>query len=332
VSDHGLALGGSTFLGAPFVRPAAVDIRAHGARAVFLGAPVDTGVVPARPGTPLGPAACRAASAQFAGYPLYDARVDVRGWWRLVDCGDAATGTADIGRSHGAIHDACAEALAAGAVPVLMGGDHSVPIPALAALCRHVEGRVGYLQFDAHLDTADEIDGERRTMASPVARALDHPNVDPANVVVVGVRGAANSFEEMEAAEALGVGIVPMQQCLEQGVLQAVEDALDRVSGGTEAVYVSFDNDAADTSCAPGTTAPEPGGFTTREVLQIAAAVGRRGVAMLDVVELSPPYDPAGITARLDCYWIINVLAAYAGAIEQGHAEPPVQAGWGDAR
>jgi agmatinase len=95
-----------------------------------------------------------------------------------------------------------------------------------------------------------------------------------------------------------------------------------------QTVYVSFDNDGADASVAPGTTAPEPFGLTARELLHVAEAVGSRGVGVLDVVELSPAYDPAGITARLDCCFIVYVLSAYALALESGSAQAPPYASW----
>ena len=312
-----------TFLDAPACPPDADAIRAAGARAAFLGAPIDTGVVPWRPGTALGPEACRRASAQFAGNPLYDSRVEVRSRWRLVDCGDATLGVADGRRHQDAVRAALQELLAGGALPILFGGDHSIPIPGLEALCAAVPGRIGYLQLDAHLDTADSVDGDRWTMASPAARAIERPQVGAANVAVVGVRGAANSFEEIAAAEAHGIHVFPMEDCVARGAEAVIEDALDVVWAGADAVYVSLDNDALDAGCAPGTTAPEPGGFTARELAVLARAAGRRGVALIDVAELSPPYDVAGVTARLDCYWILRVLAAYAVALASGQAAPP---------
>jgi agmatinase len=266
------------------------------------------------------------ASTQFADNPVYEYLIDVGDYWRVVDCGDAEVGDIDVRAKHGEIRRCLESILVGGAIPILFGGDHSIPIPGLEALCAHVSGGIGYLQIDAHLDTADDFGGELWTMASPVARAVERPNVSPDNVAIVGVRGAGNSFGEIEAAQALGVRVFSMTECEERGVAAVIADALDVVSNGTDAVYVSFDNDALDAGCAPGTTAPEPGGFSTREMIAMAMAVGRRGVAMLDVAELSPPFDHAGITARLDCYWILYVLAAYAHAIDHGLARPPVYA------
>jgi agmatinase len=156
----------------------------------------------------------------------------------------------------------------------------------------------------------------------------DRPNVHPRNVVVLGPRGVANSFEEIENARRLGVRVFPMADIASRGLAPVLDEALDSAWDGVETIYVSFDNDAADASVAPGTTAPEPFGFTARELLHIAQAVGSRGVGLLDVVELSPAYDPAGITARLDCCFIVYLLSPTARGFDRGSAQPPPYASW----
>lgn len=322
-------MSGTTFLAAPSCAAGAAELAAHGARAAFVGAPIDTQVVPTRPGTTLGPAACRAASQQYAGYPSLEHGIDVCEWWGLVDCGDASMGFGNAAGSRAAIGSTVGEVLDGGALPILVGGDHSVPIGAMPALAERISGRVGFLSIDAHLDTAEDVGGERMTMASPVARVLDQPNVHSENVAVLGARGLANSFEEIENARRLGVRVFPMADIASRGLAPVLEEALDAVWDGVETVYVSFDNDGADASVAPGTTAPEPFGLTARELLQIAEAVGSRGVGLLDVVELSPAYDPAGITARLDCCFIVYVLSAYAVALDSGSAKAPPYASGG---
>jgi arginase family enzyme len=318
----------ATFLGVPSCPAVAGEVASREARAAMLGAPVDTQVVPTRPGTTLGPRACRAASQQYAGYPALEYELDVSEWWRLVDCGDASIEAGDIRRFHAAIADGVGEMLDGGALPILLGGDHSVPIAAMPALASRTEGAVGFLNIDAHLDTAEDVDGERMTMASPVARVVEQPSVNPRNVVVFGARGLANSFEEIANARRLGVRAYSMAEIARRGLISTLEEALDTVWDGVETVYVSFDNDAADASVTPGTTAPEPFGFSARELLQIAEVVGTRGVGMLDVVELSPAYDPGGITARLDCCFIVYLLCAYARALQKGSASPPPYASW----
>jgi agmatinase len=307
-----------TFLGAPQCEPRADSLRSAGARAAFFGAPVDSQGFPLRPGTSLGPKGLREASAQYTGAATLEHGIDVIDHWGLVDCGDVALAGANAQQLHGRIADTVAEILEGGAIPIMCGGDHSIPIPGVRALAAHTGLRLGYLHIDSHLDTAEGLAGERDTMASPISRIVEVPGVKSENVVIFGARGLGNPPELVRRARDLGVRVMPMSEIAERGVDEAIEDALDTIWSGTDAVYVSLDNDALDPSCAPGTTAPEPGGLSARDLLRMAMAVGRRGVAMLDIAELSPNFDPSGITARLDCHWIVYLLSAYAAALDGG--------------
>jgi agmatinase len=200
----------------------------------------------------------------------------------------------------------------------MCGGDHSIPIPGVRALARQTKARIGYLHIDSHLDTAESLAGSKDTMASPITRVVEVPGVNPENVVVYGARGLGNPPALVKKARQLGVRVIPMHEIIDRGVDATIADALDTIWSSTDIVYVSLDNDALDPSIAPGTTAPEPGGLTSREILRIAVAVGSRGVAMLDIAELSPNFDPSAITARIDCHWVVYVLSAYAAAIKAG--------------
>lgn len=312
-----------SFLGAPRCEPSPPALKAQGARTAFFGAPVDTQGFTQRPGTTLGPKACREASVQYAGAATLEHGIDVREYWGLVDCGDVAIAGASPPKLHERIERTVEAIVAAGAIPIMCGGDHSIPIPGVRALARQTGARIGYLHIDSHLDTADSLAGEKDTMASPISRIVEVDGVDPRNVVIFGARGLGNPPPLVERARKLGVRVIPMMEINRRGVEESIEDALDTIWKGTDLVYVSLDNDALDPSCAPGTTAPEPGGLTARELLHVAQAVGRRGVAMLDIAELSPNFDPGAITARLDCHWIAYVLSAYAAAIEAGDLAGP---------
>lgn len=307
-----------SFLGADRCEPSAEALTAARARVAFFGAPVDGMGFPQRPGVTLGPKACREASVQYAGAATIEHGIDVRDYWGLVDCGDVSLAGATVQQMHAMIEETTGRILAAGAIPIMCGGDHSIPIPGMRALSSSGERRLGYLHIDAHLDTAEGLAGFKDTMASPVSRVVEMPGVEPENVVVFGARGLGNPPALVQRARDLGVRVMPMSEIAKRGVEEAIADALDTIWAGTDAVYVSLDNDSLDPSCAPGTTAPEPGGLTARELLTVALEVGRRGVAMLDIAELSPNFDPSGITARLDTTWVVYVLSAFAAAIERG--------------
>lgn len=309
-----------SFLSAPMCELSAEAIARAGARAVYVGAPVDSQGFPDRPGTTLGPDACRRASLADMGATTVEFRIDLHDYWRLVDCGDVSVAGGNLARHHDAVEHAVGAVLEAGAIPLMVGGDHSIPVPGVRALAQRTPGKVGYLHIDAHVDTADEINGERNTMVSPARRALDHDNVDPSNVVLFGIRGAANNPDVIDMAYDLGCNVITMFEILDIGIDAAIRKALDLVHDGTDALYVSFDNDSMDSSLVPGTTSPEPCGLTSREMTRLAVEVGRRGFSMLDVAELSPLYDASNATARLDVWWLVYCLSSYADSLNRGTA------------
>jgi agmatinase len=265
----------------------------------------------------------REASGQYTGAATLEHGIDVRDYWGIVDCGDAALAGATAQQLHERIGSTAEAILAAGAIPIMCGGDHSIPIPGVRALARQTKARIGYLHIDSHLDTAESLAGSKDTMASPISRVVEVAGVSPENVVVYGARGLGNPPALVRRARRLGIRVIPMHEIIDRGVDETITEALDAIWSNTDIVYVSLDNDALDPSCAPGTTAPEPGGLTAREIRRIAIAVGSRGVAMLDIAELSPNFDPSAITARLDCHWVVYVLSAYAAAIKAGEVASP---------
>jgi agmatinase len=312
----------ATFLGRPACEPRAQALRAVNARCGFLGAPIETHFYPIRSGTALGPGACRAASQPYASATPLEGTVNVAESWNIVDCGDVVAPGGETREFHERLRRAATEIMSAGALPVIFGGDHSIPIAGVPALAEMVRGPIGYVHIDAHLDIADEIGGVRDSMGSSLARVLEHPQVDATNVAVLAARGAGESSEAVAAVLDHGVRLFPMADIVKRGIDAVMRDVVDVIWHGTEAVYVSMDNDALDASVAPGTTVPEPFGLTSRELMTVALAIGRAGVSMMDIVELSPLYDPAGITARIDVAFVLYVLGTYADALARGAAHP----------
>jgi len=172
---------------------------------------------------------------------------------------------------------------------------------------------MGYIHFDAHIDCQPNFAGERFTNWSHVARMIELPNVDPANVAIVGARGALNPPEQWDFVEQNGIRVYRMNEIEERGIRVVVNEALDIVTQGTDAFYCSLDSDVVDASAMPGTDAPEPGGLTSHEILRACEMIGARKPAALDIVELIPAYDnPAMISLRLAGYMIMHLLGGMA--------------------
>ena len=299
-----------SFLGSPWIHCDTETIKSRGAKAAFLGVPFDQATV-YRSGSSHGPRGVRKASEQYLPY-LGEYDIDLFEEFHLVDCGDVPIVPANAARSRAVIADYVGRILDAGAFPILVGGDHSIPIPAMDAVSTRVKGKVGYLHFDAHLDCQPDVAGEKFTNWSGVSRAVERDNVDAKNVAVVGIRGALNPPEQFRFVRDHGITMYTMREITRRGIAAVVSDALDRVTDGTAAFYITWDTDVIDASAMPGTDGPEPGGLTSAEALRAVELVGARRPIAMDIVEITPAYDPAGISTRLGCYLILNVLGGWA--------------------
>ena len=304
--------GPGTFLKAPWIPCETDAIRREGARAVFLGVPFDQATV-YRSGSSLAPKMMRFVSDQYLPY-LGDFDIDLFEEFGLIDCGDVPIIPANAERSRDNIEASVGAILEAGALPICIGGDHSLPIPIGQALSRHLGERTfGYIHFDAHIDCQPDVDGELFTNWSHMARMVELPNIDPKNMAVVGVRGATNPPEQWNFVEQNGIHMYLMRDVRRDGIEKVVADALEKVTDGVDAFYVSWDSDVVDAAFLPGTDGPEVGGLSSWEILRACEMVGARKPALMDIVELIPAYDlPALISHRLACYFIFHLLGGWA--------------------
>lgn len=302
-----LQSGPATFFGRPHVTEVA---GLDGVACAITGIPWDEGNA-GRNGANMGPRAFRDTSSWFLGY---DAQTDFDVWEALptVDLGDVPVLPPNSAKTMAAIEQHTAAVLTAGVTPVAIGGNHSLAIGAARGAAATV-GKMGYLTIDAHLDTAESLAGEPYSSACPTIRAAEIPNVDPENVVVFGVRGWLNPKDQVRAAAERGIRWYGMNRIEELGVARAIAEAIELASDGVDGLYISFDLDAVDASCFPGTGTPEPGGFTSRETIAIARALGKARPLAFDLVEIAPIYDLSGISTRLACGVAMEMLAGIAG-------------------
>jgi agmatinase len=302
-----LHAGPATFFGRSLVPPEPETLRATGVRAALLGVPWDEGNA-GRNGANYGPRALRDASSWFLGYRFED-DLDLFDALGLVDCGDVPVLPSGSPRTMELIDERVGRILDGGALPVVVGGNHSITIGSVRAAAARRE-RLGYIAVDAHADTARDLGGERLTSASPTARAAELPQVPRGRAAVVGIRGALNPRDQVDYARDLGVRLYPMRELEQRGVANVLDEAIAQVSEEVDGIYVTFDLDAIDAAAVPGTGTPEPGGLTPREALLVARRLGALDAVVFDLVELAPGYDPSGVTARLGCALLIEFLAA----------------------
>ncbi|KQO75123.1 agmatinase [Rhizobium sp. Leaf262] len=293
-------VGISTFAKSPYVS----DWDAIDADVAVLGAPYDFGTQ-WRSGARFGPRGVREASTLFAfGHAgAYDHEDDVPylEGVRIVDMGDADIVHTDTIRSHANIEFGVRKILAAGALPVVIGGDHSVNIPCIDAFSD--QGDIHLIQFDAHLDFVDERHGVRLGHGSPMRRASEKPWVT--GMTQLGIRNVSSTAKEgYDYARSVGSDILSVRQVRRLGV----EGVLERIPA-KKRYYLTIDIDGFDPSIAPGTGTPSHGGFDYYDVLEIIAGLAERGsIVGVDLVEVAPDYDQTGSTAILAAQLLLNTI------------------------
>jgi len=259
----------------------------------ILGAPFD-GATTFRAGSRFGPSAVREASLLLR---PYNEPLDVSPFEevQVADAGDAPATPVDVLAAHASIQAEAAAIVGAGGRVVGLGGDHSVALPLVrAAAERH--GPVSLLQLDAHTDTWDSYFGAKVTHGTIFRRAVEEGAIDGTRSAQIGLRGSLYSSADMEENAELGFHTLLAREFDGHGAAGAVAFAAERLRSP---VYVTVDIDVLDPAFAPGTGTPEAGGLSSREVLAILRGLARTGLDVVgaDVVEVSPPYDPAGATA-----------------------------------
>ncbi len=305
-------VGPTTFLNLPWVTDPA-EIRRRGVDVAIIGAPFDDAVTH-RPGARFGPRAIR--EAQNTSGSIYSLQLDVEPFEVLtvVDAGDANIVPAWTERSHAMIYRKVLEVAKTGAIPIVLGGDHSITWPSATAVAEvRRPGSIGIVHFDAHADTANDAWGVLASHGSPMRRLIESGAVDGRNFVQVGLRGYWPPPETFAWMEEHGLRWHLMREIEERGAEAVVADAIGEALDGPDSIYLSLDIDVIDPGMAPGTGTPEPGGMLTREVLrairQIVAAVDLAG---MDIVEVSPPYDHAETTASAANRAALEAISALA--------------------
>jgi agmatinase len=201
-----------------------------------------------------------------------------------------------------------------GAIPIVLGGDHSITYPSAAAVARHRHpGSVGIVHFDAHADTGRDVWGSLLSHGTPMRRLLEEGWVAGRNFVQVGLRGYWPERETFDWMREQGFRWHTMVEIEERGAEAVIADAIAEALDGPDCVYLSVDIDVVDPGMAPGTGTPEPGGILGREMLRaVRQIVGRVELAGMDVVEVSPPYDQSQVTAMLAHRVVLEAICALA--------------------
>jgi agmatinase len=299
-----------SFLKLPHIAPDRDLLRQSGARAAIYGVPWDSTSI-SRTGANYGPRAIREISCQFLSYNA-TLDFDLVDTLAPVDCGDASVVLANAEKTFAAAQHDIGEIVDGGALPVILGGDHSVSIPAVRAVSERYD-RPGLVLIDTHLDTATDVGGEELNHCCPVTRAID-AGFAGENVALIAINGWMNPRSELSYCYEHGITIVWLEEIWEKGSRCAVERALEVAGSNTDALYLSVDIDALDAAYAPGTCVPTPGGLTAREMIELVRGISAHGLAGVDVVETAPSLDATTATSGMAARLAIEAMAFHGGA------------------
>jgi agmatinase len=295
----------ASFLSTPFLEDAR-DLDAQDI--AFLGAPYDGGAT-YRPGTRFGPSALRKMSSEV-GSPFNPGMgVNLKESLEMVDLGDIRVIPSNLEKSFDQIAKAVSYVAEREIFPVVLGGDHAIGYPDVRGLSPFIDGNIGIIHLDRHSDIS-EYSWDERMHGSPFFHATNIPNAPPANLVQVGIGGWAGGRDGLRTARERNATVITVDDVDRYGVDRIIEYALEIAWHNARAVWISFDIDVVDPAYAPGTGTPVAGGLTPREVLRMLRGFAAEGLAGMEIVEVSPPYDSADITALLGAHSIMEVLGS----------------------
>jgi agmatinase len=295
----------ASFAGVPYTESAE---GLAGVDAAIVGAPMDE-LVSDHPGTRFGPRAIRNASGSASGVHL-DAGIDALEALRVVDFGDAPVIPADPVRSHEAIERTVGEVADAGAIPIVLGGDHSIAEPDIRA-CAKRHGPLGLIHFDTHTDTASELWGAELSHGTPMYRLVEQGHVAGDRYAQIGLRGWWPGPQEFAWQREHGITELRMREVLERGIADVLAEAIEAVGPGP--AFATIDVDVLDPAFAPGTGTPEPGGMTSADLLWACRELAARlELVGADVVEVIPLRAGPDITALVGARIALELLTGIA--------------------
>jgi agmatinase len=282
---------------------------------VILGVPFDGGTSH-RAGTRFGPNAIRQACylAHDGSRPSLALRTDGLRDLRVYDAGDVEMFSGDAERSVRDLRAAVYAVARTGAIPLVLGGDHTIAWPDAAGVAQHLgHGRVSMIHFDAHADTGDIEFGSLVGHGQPMRRLIESGALRGDRFLQVGLRGYWPGPETLAWMAGQGMRSYEMTEIVERGLTECLTEAFAIATDDCDGVFLSVDIDVCDPGHAPGTGTPEPGGLTARELLDSVRRIAYElPVVGVDVVEVSPPYDHADITAGLANRVVLEALSAIA--------------------
>lgn len=315
MTNHGNLYGPDfTFLGIPRCD---LDVESTFADAdvVIVGAPIDSGTSH-RSGAKFGPQAIRGGDylPHDGARPHLSLRIDGLNTMKVVDAGDLDMPGRDLVKSLATLAAATEKISRAGAIPLVLGGDHSVTSADVAGIAHHRGlGKISMIHFDAHADTASDENGALVGHGTPMRQLIESGAVRGDRFLQLGLRGYWPSPKTLNWMRDQGMRSYEMTEIHHRGLNTVLDESFATLMDGCDGVFLSVDIDVVDPGMAPGTGTPEPGGMTSRELLESVRRICLElPVVGMDVVEVAPAFDSADITAILANRVVLEALSAIA--------------------
>lgn len=315
-----------TFLG---VAQCDLDDRATYANAdiVIVGAPIDSGTSH-RSGAKFGPQAIRGGDylPHDASRPHLALRTDGLKDLTVVDAGDLMMPGGDLAASLTVLREATEKISQAGAIPVILGGDHSIVSADVAGIANHRgHGKISMIHFDAHADTGEDHFGALIGHGTPMRRLIEDGYMRGDRFLQLGLRGYWPDHATLAWMRDQGMRSYEMTEIHHRGLNTVLDESFATLTDGCDGVFLSVDIDVVDPGMAPGTGTPEPGGMTSRELLEAVRRICLElPVVGIDIVEVAPAFDSADITAILANRVVLEALSAIAKR-RTGSSYSPIQ-------
>jgi agmatinase len=320
----------ATFLGVPSADLSDPPSWA-GTDIMIIGAPFDGGTSH-RPGARFGPQAIR-----FTDYLPHDGSrphlalgVDPLAELKVADAGDIEMPSGDTELSLRRLEEAVQAAATAGAIPVILGGDHTIAFPDATGVARHVGwGRLSMIHFDAHADTGNTQFGSLYGHGTPMRRLIESGAVRGDRFLQIGLRGYWPEPETLDWMADQQMRSYEMTEIVTRGLDECLTEAFAISLDECDGVFLSVDVDVVDPGLAPGTGTPEPGGLSSRQLLDAVRRIAMElPLAGIDVVEVAPPYDHAEVTAYLANRVVLEALSGIAWRRRSAAGQSPRQPHW----
>ncbi len=286
-----------------------------GADVIIVGAPIDSGTSH-RSGAKMGPQAIRMGDylPHDASRPHLAMRIDPLQKLKIFDAGDLLMPGGDLVAALAVLREATEKISRAGAIAVVLGGDHSIASADVAGIANHLgHGKVSMIHFDAHADTGEDQWGALVGHGTPMRRLIDDGYVRGDKFLQLGLRGYWPDNKTLAWMRDQGMRSYEMTEIHHRGLKEVLDESFATLTDGCDGVFLSVDIDVVDPGMAPGTGTPEPGGMTSRELLEAVRRICLElPVVGIDVVEVAPAFDSADITAILANRVVLEALSAIA--------------------